>query len=65
VVAVGGGGELAINLDLSAGPMPEAVPAAFGLAAVEEARAALAEDLNLNPRLLLERAFLRLGRVAA
>jgi DNA polymerase-3 subunit delta' len=65
VVAVGGGGELAINLDLSAGPTPEAVPAAFGLAAVEEARAALAEDLNLNPRLLLERAFLRLGRVAA
>jgi DNA polymerase-3 subunit delta' len=29
------------------------------LAALEEARAALADDVNLNPRLVLERAFLR------
>jgi hypothetical protein len=41
------------------------VRAARGMAAVEEARAALAEDINLNTRLVLERAFLRLGDVAA
>jgi hypothetical protein len=35
------------------------------MAAVEEARAALAEDLNLNTRLVLERAFLRLADAAA
>jgi hypothetical protein len=35
------------------------------MAAVEEARAALAEDLNLNTKLVLERAFLRLADVAA
>jgi hypothetical protein len=35
------------------------------MAAVEEARAALAEDINLNTRLVLERAFLRLGDEAA
>ena len=38
--------------------------AARGLAGIEEARADLAEDLNLNPRLLLERAFLRLAELA-
>jgi DNA polymerase-3 subunit delta' len=60
VVAVGGGGDLLINLDrpTSGG----AVPAdAAALGAVEEARAALAEELNLNPRLLLEQAFLSVG----
>jgi DNA polymerase-3 subunit delta' len=35
------------------------------LAALEEARAALADDVNLNPRLVLERAFLRCAAVAA
>jgi hypothetical protein len=35
------------------------------MAAIEEARAALAEDINLNTRLVLERAFLRLGEAAA
>ena len=35
------------------------------MAAVEEARAALAEDINLNTRLVLERAFFRLGEAAA
>ena len=34
------------------------------MAAVEEARAALAEDLNLNTRLVLEQAFLRVGQAA-
>jgi hypothetical protein len=32
---------------------------------LEQARAALAEDNNLNTRLVLERAFLRLGELAA
>jgi len=35
------------------------------LAALEEGRAALADDVNLNPRLVLERAFLRCAAVAA
>jgi hypothetical protein len=42
------------------------VPAsAAGLGAAEEARASLADDVNLNARLLLERAFLRLGAAAS
>ncbi|HEU4356555.1 MAG TPA: hypothetical protein VFT27_13280, partial [Actinomycetota bacterium] len=60
VVAVGGGGELLMNPDLT----PSAEPvrdSAAGAAAIEEARAALAEELNLNVRLVLERAFLQLG----
>jgi hypothetical protein len=35
--------------------------AVAGLAAMEEARAALADDVNLNPRLVVERAFLQLS----
>jgi DNA polymerase-3 subunit delta' len=59
VVAVGGGPDLLMNPDLS--PAAASVPAsAEGLAAAEEARAALADDVNLNARLLLERAFLRI-----
>jgi hypothetical protein len=50
-----------MNPDLA--PPPAAVPeATAGLAAAEEARAALAEDVNLNARLVLEQAFLRVGR---
>jgi DNA polymerase-3 subunit delta' len=60
VAAVGGGRELLLNPDVA--PPAEPVPSsARALAAVEEARAALAEDLNLNVRLVLERAFLRLA----
>ena len=60
VAAVGGGTELLMNPDLP--PAAEAVAgSATGLAAVEEARASLAEELNLNPRLVLEQAFLRVG----
>ena len=60
VAAVGGGIDLLVNPDLAppAGPIPAAAGA---MAAVEEARAALAEDLNLNTRLVLEQAFLRVG----
>jgi DNA polymerase III subunit delta' len=60
VVTVGGGSDLLMNPDLPAAGGDLRSPAA-GFAAVEEARAALAEDLNLNARLLLEQAFLRLG----
>ena len=51
-------------------PRPRAAPgdrpsaATSGLAASRRPRAALAEDLNLNPRLVLEQAFLRLGSQA-
>jgi DNA polymerase-3 subunit delta' len=58
VVAVGGGPDLLLNPDRT--PVPADVPAATAsMGAIEEARAALAEDLNLNPRLVLEQAFLR------
>jgi DNA polymerase III subunit delta' len=62
-VAVGGGPEVMMNPDLA--PPPGDVAAAAGaMAAVEEARAALAEDLNLNTRLVLEQAFLRVGQIS-
>jgi hypothetical protein len=38
--------------------------AAAGLSGIEEARAALSEDFNLNLRLVLEQAFLRLPAAA-
>ncbi len=60
VAAVGGGPDLLMNPDLAVAPAT--VPAAAsGLAAAEEARAGLADDVNLNMRLVIERAFLRLG----
>ena len=57
---VGGGAELRINADLEPGDAPSFLAAVRGLAGVEQARAELAEDVNLNPRLVLERAFLHL-----
>ena len=63
VVAVGGGSELLMNPDLAPAAASPAAAAA-GLAAAEEARAALAEDVNLNARLVLEQAFLRLRGAA-
>jgi DNA polymerase-3 subunit delta' len=62
--AIGAGSDLLVNPDLPPAAT-DVEGAAGGLAAVEEARAALAEDLNLNPRLVLEHAFLQLGRIAA
>ncbi len=61
VVAVGGGEGLLMNPDAPPSVGGVLAPAS-GLAAIEEARAALAEDLNLNVRLLLEQAFLRVER---
>ena len=57
--------DLLINVDLDPSPPPRPAATAAGFAAVEEARAALAEDLNLNQRLVLEQAFLRVGAAAA
>ena len=54
-----------INLDLPPEGDGDVGAWAAAFAALEEARAELAEDLNLNPRLVLERAFLRLGQPAA
>jgi DNA polymerase-3 subunit delta' len=63
--AVGGGAEVLLNPDLEPDDSLGMPRAAAGLSGVEAARAALAEDFNLNTRLLLEQAFLRLGELAA
>ena len=55
----GAGREQQINLDLDASGDP--VTAARAMGAIEEARAALADETNLNPRLVLEEAFLQVG----
>jgi DNA polymerase III subunit delta' len=57
---VGGGPDVLMNPDVTPVIAPVA-RSASGVAAAEEARAALAEDVNLNPRLVLEQAFLRLA----
>lgn len=57
---VGAGPDLLLNPDLDPGRGDVAADAR-AIGAIEDARAALAEDLNLNPRLVLEQAFLRLG----
>jgi DNA polymerase III subunit delta' len=69
VVLAGTGGdlELVINLDLDLpGPLASLSPAGAGRAwgAVEEARADLADETNLNSRLVLEKLFLRLSALA-
>jgi DNA polymerase-3 subunit delta' len=62
VAGVGGQPSLRLNVDLDATADPDGVlVAASGLAALEQARAALAEDMNLNPRLVLEQAFLQIA----
>jgi DNA polymerase III subunit delta' len=57
VTATGGDRAQRMNVDLETGGDP--VAAARALGAVEEARAALADETNLNPRLVLEDAFLQ------
>ena len=68
VVGSGGGDELIVNLDrpgeLAASPRGPA-EAAMAMGAVEEARADLADETNLNAKLVLERLFLRLCALAA
>jgi DNA polymerase III subunit delta' len=57
VTAAGGDSALRMNVDLETEGDP--VAAARSLGAIEEARAALADETNLNPRLVLESAFLQ------
>jgi DNA polymerase-3 subunit delta' len=67
VAAIGGDPTLLLNPDVATSPedVRDVPAAAAALAACEEARAALADDVNLNTRLVLEQAFLRLAPVAA
>jgi DNA polymerase III subunit delta' len=64
-IAVGVGAEASVLLNPDLPPPLDLSVArsAAGLAGIEEARAELAEEFNLNPRLVLERAFLRLGAI--
>jgi DNA polymerase-3 subunit delta' len=64
VVRTGGDPGWAINLDRDP---PDLSPgqAALAVEAMEEARAALADDTNLNAKLVLEEAFLAVAGVAA
>ena len=66
VSGVQGGPELRLNVDRE--PAVDDVPVvalAMCLAACEEARAALAEDMNRNARLVLEHAFLLVSSASA
>jgi hypothetical protein len=65
VAGVRGDPSLRMNIDRTAtGDAPvTALAAAF--AALEEARAELADDVNRNPKLVLEHAFLRLAQAFA
>ncbi len=61
LASVGGDAGWRVNLDLET-PGGAARASARGLGAMEEARAALADETNLNTRLVLERAFLQVAR---
>jgi DNA polymerase-3 subunit delta' len=68
VTASGGGAELLINVDLAedvSAATAGAAEAGAAMGAVEEARADLADETNLNARLVLERMFLKLARTEA
>jgi DNA polymerase-3 subunit delta' len=65
VATVGGSLDLLLNPDVPPTGSVAVTRSAAGLAGIEEARAALADDVNLNPRLVLERAFMRLADVPA
>jgi len=69
VAASGGGPELLINIDRDPGVSGSAVATAAtagrAMGIVEQARADLADETNLNPRLILERTFLALAALRA
>jgi len=62
-----GAGDVVINLDLAQAGLAgwSEGNAGQAMGAIEEARADLADETNLNPRLVLERMFLRLSALAA
>ena len=62
LAGAGGSPEWAINLDREA-PAVRLAEAARAVEAIEEARAGLADETNLNARMVLEEAFLRLAAV--
>ena len=64
-VSVGASHDELLNPDITPDADLSVVRAARGLAGVESARAELAEDLNLNTRLVLERAFITFADIAA
>jgi DNA polymerase-3 subunit delta' len=63
LAAAGGEAGWAINLDRPPDGM-DGPSAAEAVEALEQARAALADETNLNPRLVLEEAFLAVGPLA-
>jgi DNA polymerase-3 subunit delta' len=65
VATVGGSPDLLLNSDAPPTGARSVTRSAAGLAGIEEARAALADEVNLNPRLVLERAFMHLADVPA
>ncbi|MGZ8613990.1 MAG: DNA polymerase III subunit [Actinomycetota bacterium] len=62
---VGAPSDELLNPDMPPGADVAVLRSSRGLAGVEAARAELAEDLNLNARLVLERAFFTLSEIAA
>jgi DNA polymerase III subunit delta' len=62
--AAGGDRDWSINLDLDPGRL-SAAEAARAVEVIEDAREALADETNLNVRLVLEEAFLRLTDLAS
>ncbi len=63
--AVGEPREALLNPDIAPDDELSVVRATEGLAGMEEARAALADDVNLNTRLVVEQAFLQLTAASA
>jgi hypothetical protein len=63
--AVGEPREALLNPDIVPDDELSVVRATEGLAGMEEARAALADDVNLNTRLVVEQAFLQLTTASA
>ncbi|MEX0991225.1 MAG: DNA polymerase III subunit delta' [Actinomycetota bacterium] len=61
LVGVGGNPAWRLNLDMGPHPSMPLEAAARDMGAIEEARAALADETNLNAKLVLERAFLMIA----
>lgn len=65
VVGVGGDPQWRMHLDVASGEASDPAPPVRAIVALEAARAALADDTNLNARLILEHAFLEVAGVLA